>query len=226
MDPIAQGEFCVVTEGTMAAMAMPQQDGDAVQGDDREAILSGKHKEMGDSFSKSLSDASHTEASAIKESEAVVAAKAKEIDAKEGSTGILKEMGDSFSKSLSDASDAEANAIKESDAVVAARAKEIDAKEGSAPAHIWQYQEKSVTRKLGWIDMDPTVSNKLNDAMHDYLAVSPGPDDPLPVVYYTDKGGSRKWCADLRTMTQTRYWPDGSGTGATSKIRQIALLRG
>eukprot|EP00959_Pyramimonas_sp_CCMP1952_P470369 9496530-Pyramimonas_sp.AAC.1 len=61
--------------------------------------------------------------------------------------------------------------------------------------------------------------------MHAYYAVSPGPDDPMPIVYYTDKGGTRKWCANTKTMTQTRFWPDGSRGGATSKIRQIALLR-
>ncbi|CAK0850911.1 unnamed protein product [Prorocentrum cordatum] len=73
--------------------------GDAIQDDDRETLLSflsgkgsasyvpqsgevtGILKEMGDSFSKSLADASDTEANAIKEFEAVVAAKAKEIDA-------------------------------------------------------------------------------------------------------------------------------------------------
>ncbi|CAK0839820.1 unnamed protein product [Prorocentrum cordatum] len=73
--------------------------GDAIQDDDREVLLSflsgkgssayvpqsgevtGILKEMGDSFSKSLADASDMEANAIKEFEAVVAAKAKEIDA-------------------------------------------------------------------------------------------------------------------------------------------------
>ena len=92
------------------------------------------------------------------------------------------------------------------------------------PAAIWQWQERTVTQKLGWIDMDPGVCAKLNAAMHDFYAVSPGPDDPLPVVYYTDKGGSRKWCADLKAMTQTRCWPEGAWQGATSKIRQITVL--
>ena len=92
------------------------------------------------------------------------------------------------------------------------------------PAAIWQWQERTSSGKLGWIDMDPGVSAKLNSAMHDFYAVSPGPDDPLPVVYYTDKGGSRKWCADLKAMTQTRCWPEGAWQGATSKIRQITVL--
>ena len=72
--------------------------GDAIQDDDREAILSflsGKHS-----------------SSYVPQSGEV--------------TGILKDMGDSFSKSLADASDTEANAIKEFEAVVAAKAKEID----------------------------------------------------------------------------------------------------
>ena len=32
---------------------------------------------------------------------------------------------------------------------------------------IWQWQELTKTRKLGWIDMDPVVCKKLTDAMQD-----------------------------------------------------------
>ncbi|CAK0794492.1 unnamed protein product, partial [Prorocentrum cordatum] len=73
--------------------------GDAIQDEDREALLS---------FLSGKDSSSYVPQSG-------------EV------TGILKEMGDSFSKSLSDASDTEANAIKEFEALVAAKAKEIDA---------------------------------------------------------------------------------------------------
>ena len=32
---------------------------------------------------------------------------------------------------------------------------------------IWQWQELTQTRKLGWLDMDPVVCKKLTDAMQD-----------------------------------------------------------
>jgi septal ring factor EnvC (AmiA/AmiB activator) len=103
--------------------------GDSIPDDDREALLSflsGKHsasytpssgevtgmlKQMADSFSKSLSEATTTEEEAIKDYDALVAAKAKEIDALtasiEAKTTKVGELGMSIVQMKNDLGDSE-----------------------------------------------------------------------------------------------------------------------
>ena len=85
----------------------------------------------------------------------------------------------------------------------------------------WQWQEKTVTRKWGWIDMDEKVCAVINAAMADFKTCA-DPEARRPIVYYSDHDGGRTWCANLQNMTQTRIL--GGKQGATSYIRPIRKL--
>ena len=109
------------------------------------------------------------------------------------------------------------NKAAEGEAIVEHNAA-VENKEAIVEKLVWQWQELTVTKCMGWVDMDKSVCAELNTAMAGFKKA--GGDFKLQTVYTV---GKRTWRADLQSMTQTRIWPDGS-EGATSNIRQIAVL--
>jgi len=201
--------------------------GDAIQDDDREAILSflaGKQgssyvpvsgevtgilKDMGDSFSKSLGEAKDTEANAIKDFEAVVAAKAKEIDALtqsvEAKTAKTGALGMSIVQMKGDASDAEKSLLEDQ--------KLLSELESGCSTKDKEYEERVKTRHEELAALAETIKI-LNDddALELFKKTLPAPSASLLQVA-TTTAAQRTRAAALVRQAQEKSGADHARLG-------------
>jgi len=201
--------------------------GDAIQDDDREAVLSflsGKQsssyvpqsgevtgilKGMGDSFSKSLADASDTEANTIKEFEALVAAKAKEIDALtlsvEAKTSKTGALGVSIIQMKNDLSGSEAALLEDQ--------KMIGELESGCSTKDREYEERVKTRHDELAALAETIKI-LNDddALELFKKTLPAPSASLMQVSVTTKS-QRSRAAAMVQQAQAKSKTDHTRLG-------------
>jgi len=201
--------------------------GDVIQDDDREALLSflssghgsayvpvsgevtGILKEMGDSFSKSLGEASDTEANAIKEFEAVVAAKAKEIDtlteSVEAKTTKMGALGVSIVQMKTDASDTETALLEDQ--------KLLSELESGCSTKDKEYEARVKTRHEELTALAETIKI-LNDddALELFKKTLPVPSASLMQVA-TTTAGQRSRAAALLQQAQERGGADHARLG-------------
>jgi hypothetical protein len=201
--------------------------GDAIQDDDREALLSflsakqgssyvpvsgevtGILKDMGDSFSKSLGEAKDTEANAIKDFEAVVAAKAKEIDALtqsvEAKTTKTGALGMSIVQMKNDASDTETALLEDQ--------KLLAELESGCSTKDKEYEERVKTRNEELAALAETIKI-LNDddALELFKKTLPAPSASLMQVA-TTTAGQRSRAAALVRQAQDRSGGDRARLG-------------
>jgi len=201
--------------------------GDGIQDDDREALLSflsGKQgssyvpvsgeatgilKDMGDSFSKSLGAASDTEANTIKEHEALVAAKTKEIDALtqsvEAKTTKIGALGMSTVQMKNDASDTETALLEDQ--------KFLAELESGCSTKDKEYEERVKTRHEELAALTETIKI-LNDddALELFKKTLPAPSASLMQVA-TTTAVQRSRAAAIVRQAQERSGADHARLG-------------